>query len=83
MINVKPSNCTREIGKPSDWDERLDGPCISLPVRDEVEVISGVNFMLSLWRPTAEDLAVLNCGGMVALRIAGYVHPVISLEVTP
>jgi hypothetical protein len=73
---------TRCIGKPRDWDEALDGPCGALSIRDEVEVQSGVNFMHSEWKLQPGELKLLHDhNGVVVLRIAGPVHPVVSLHV--
>jgi hypothetical protein len=73
---------TRCIGKPRDWDEDLDGPCGALSVRDEIEVQSGVNFMHSEWVLQPGELKLLqDYGGVVVLRIAGAIHPVVSLNV--
>ncbi len=79
----KISGCTRSIGKPAGWDEALDGPCGTLHVRDQIDITSGINFMQSLWKPTRDELAVLNGGGMILLSIAGAVHPVMSMEIVP
>jgi len=81
MFNVKLSNQTREIGKPADWDETLDGPCITISVCDFTDIQSGANFMKTLWRPSPEELAVLNNGGVISLEICGDRHPVIGLGV--
>jgi hypothetical protein len=73
---------TRCIGKPRDWDDDLDGPCGALPVRDEIDVQSGVNFMHSEWRLQPGELKLLQeRNGVIVLRISGQTHPVVSLQV--
>lgn len=73
---------TRCIGNPRDWDEKLDGQCGALSVRDEVEVQSGVNFMHSEWKLQPGELKLLQeYNGVVVLRISGNIHPVVSLGV--
>lgn len=71
---------TRDLGKPRDWDEARQGPCGSLPIRDEVHHNTPV--MLSQWKPDANDLAVLNAGGVIELCICGTTHPPVSVIVT-
>lgn len=39
--------------------------------------------MISIWKPSAEELAVLNAGGGVELIVLGTTHPVVSLGVAP
>ena len=73
---------TRNIGKPKDWDDQLDGSCGSLSVRDEIDVQSGVNFMHSEWKLQPGELKLLqNHNGVLVLRISGTIHPVVSLHV--
>jgi hypothetical protein len=74
---------TREIGKPADWDEALDGPCASIKIRDEIDVQTGMNVMRTLWKPTSEELDILKGGGLITLGIMGKAHPVIQIGVTP
>jgi hypothetical protein len=75
------SRRTRAIGAPADWDQKLDGECSVLPVRDEKELLSGVNFMHSLWQPNETELRMLNDGLPVLLRVSGGLHPVVSVGV--
>lgn len=44
-----------------------------LPVM--AEVVDGAPHMTSLWRPTAEELAILNAGGVVNLTLQVWQHP--------
>lgn len=83
MIHHKITQATREIGRPADWDDALDGPCGSVHVRDEIDALSGCNVMWTLWKPTAEELDVLRGGGMLKLGIMGRIHPVIRMEIVP
>lgn len=71
----------RPLGAPKDWDQNLDGACGVLPVLDAVDEQSGFNFMYSVWRPTAEELAALQGGGAIRLGIVGHSHPVINMAV--
>lgn len=74
-----PSN-NAVLGAPAGWDqEQL--PCSALPVtRTEWD---GVPAVVSFWKPTAEELALLAAGGSVALWIVGQTMPPVSLAVEP
>jgi len=54
--------------------------CDTMPatMTTEPEVI-----IASFWRPTEEELQVLNAGGSVVLHIFGTAHPPVALGVTP
>jgi hypothetical protein len=66
MIIAMISGCTRICGKAQGY--------LGLPVRDEV-VIDKVNgeipSMVTAWTPTPEELARLNAGANVHVRILG------------
>lgn len=68
---------TRVIGKSQGY--------LGLPLRDEM-IDCGVNgygtpAMVTAWLPTPEELAALNAGAAVHVRILGTMHPPIMLEV--
>ena len=70
-------NATRVIGKSQGY--------FGLPVRDE-QINCSVNgeatpAMVTAWLPTPEELAALNAGAAVHVRILGTQHPPIMLEV--
>ena len=71
----------RKIGPPRQWDSTLDGECGSIYVTDAVDTLSGMNFMYSVYKPTPEDLAALNAGGVLRLGIMGKAHPVFQMGV--
>lgn len=77
MLPIRISGATRNLGAPRGWDAEASGPCSHLPIRDEV--IAGQPYMTSRWEPTPDELAALNAGGAVELRILGTAHPVVSL----
>lgn len=74
-----PSN-NAVLGAPAGWDqEQL--PCSALPVtRTEWD---GVPAVVSFWKPTAEELALLVAGGSVALWVVGETMPPVCLAVEP
>lgn len=74
-----PSN-NGVLGAPIGWDQN-ELPCGARPItRVEHE---GQPAMVSFWRPTAEELARLNAGGLVALCVYGAAHPPVSVGVEP
>lgn len=66
----------RVIGAPATWDQN-ELPCGALPTTD-VQV-NGYPALESYWKPSAEELAVLNNGGFVVLTVLGIVHPVVAI----
>jgi hypothetical protein len=46
---------------------------VGLPVMAELR--DGVPHMTTLWRPTPEELALLNAGGLVCLTLQVWQHP--------
>lgn len=77
MDIVKHSSCNLLIGAPSDMQ---DGSCSVLPVHQHQDQ-NGV-WSISFWKPSPEELALLNEGGTIALwvRASGRQHPVVGLE---
>lgn len=69
---------TRDLGKPRNWDDAKLGHCGSLSIRDEN--FNGMPVMVSLWKPDAEELRVLNAGGGVQLHVFGNVHPPVAVN---
>ena len=74
-----PSN-NGVLGAPAGWDQG-HVPCSALAItRTEVD---GLPVVVSYWRPDADELAVLNAGGSVALHVAGTSMPPVMLTVDP
>lgn len=69
MIPEKPPGANRANGAPQGWDEERDGPINVLWTRDEEQPDSPLFFMVSQYRPTQEELDVLNAGGSIRLGI--------------
>lgn len=70
---------TRNLGAPANWDREKDGICGGLPIRDEVQ--GRLRVMTSAWLPTPEELASLNAGAPVYLRVVGTGHPPVMVYV--
>lgn len=68
---------TRVIGKSEGY--------LGLPLRDEVMNCTvngeGTPAMVTAWQPTPEELARLNAGASVHLRVLGTVHPPVMVGV--
>lgn len=74
MIALKFEGQTRELGKPTNWDDERDGKCFGLPVAIK-DSIAGPIFT-SVWRPTPAELAALNQWHSVILQCTGLQPPV-------
>jgi hypothetical protein len=75
-----PSN-TRVLGAPEGWNQG-DLPCHAIPVTDQVYP-EGIRAVVSYWQPTAEELAVLNAGGLIGLSVIGITMPPVAVFVEP
>lgn len=70
---------TREIGPPAGWDEKTQGPCATVWVRDEVN--DGIPFMCFAMEFTPEELALLQEGKPFVIGIAGVQLPLMICNV--
>lgn len=77
MNPVPIINHTRVVGASQGY--------IGLPIRDEQVNCSvngeGTPMMVTAWQPTPEELAALNAGAVVQVKILGTIHPPIMLGV--
>ena len=75
MIPIRIKGSTHYLGAPEGWDPDKDGPCVHLAVRIFVR---GEEMICceSAWEPTPDELAALNAGSPVILRVAGGQPPV-------
>lgn len=80
MISQKLPGYDLPMGAPSNWNEAEDGPCDILMVKaDRYETATGgIAFKSceSAWKPTPEELELLNAGGYVVLHVVGRQPPV-------
>ena len=80
MIPKRIAGATRYLGAPQGWEPERNGPCGHLAVRD---VTAGsLPICESAWEPTPKELALLNAGGSVVLRVVGG-QPPVMLYVEP
>lgn len=79
MLIARIEGATRVIGKSQGY--------LGLPLRDEAIdcPVNGAETpsMTTAWQPTPEELAALNQGAAVHVRILGRDHPPIMLGVGP
>lgn len=81
MIPVPNPVATRRFAPPRGWTPETHGDCGTLEIAD-VAGAGGLNFMESLWRPDADELAALAAGASVVLGIEGGSHPVVYVGVS-
>lgn len=77
MIIKRIEGCTRVLGQSQGY--------LGLPLRD-IEINCTVNgpstpAMETAWEPTPDELARLNAGAPVILRVVGRAHPPVMIEV--
>lgn len=70
MIPRRISRATHYLGAPQGWAPAKDGHCSHLAVRASGDVCE------SAWEPTPAELAALNAGASVILRVVGGQPPV-------
>lgn len=69
---------SRVLEAPKGWDHEANGECVGLPVR--IERYGDTVACSSAWKPTPEQLAVLNAGGAVYATAFGG-QPPLMLDV--
>ena len=66
------------LGAPEGWDQS-QLPCSALPItRTECD---GIPAVVSYWKPTENELAILVAGGSIALWVIGSTMPPVILAV--
>jgi hypothetical protein len=80
MNKIQHSTNNAVLGAPVGWNQG-DLPCGALPItRTECE---GMPAVVSYWRPSENELAILAGGGSVALWVVGTTMPPVMLAVDP
>jgi len=74
VIPRRIEGANRRLTAPADWNEAEQGKCFDLHVR--LSLAGGVPIAESAWEPTPEELAILNAGGSIVLRVVGGQPPV-------
>lgn len=82
MRPTQHSSNNRVLGAPAGWDQQ-ELPCSAIALTDAV--VDGMPCVRTFWRPTAEELAELNAGVLVALSLIGRAMPpaALGVETTP
>lgn len=70
MMPRRIAGTTHVLGAPKDWNAEKDGECSRLAVR------ASAQWCESAWEPTPEELAMINAGGSIILRVWGGQPPV-------
>jgi hypothetical protein len=60
----------RVLGAPPGWNQ-AELPCNAVAIRDGVEPDTNLRTVTTHWRPDADELALLNRGGLVTLTVPG------------
>jgi hypothetical protein len=80
MNNFQHPSNNDVLGAPKGWNQ-AELPCDALAItRSEY---GGMLVVKSYWRPSAEELAVLNAGGSVELAVLGHTMAPVMLSVDP
>jgi len=79
MIPARIEGCTRALGAPPGWTPETSGTCVGLPIRDEVN--GDMPCMVSAWEPTPAELAAIQGGAKIMLRVVGTGHPPVCVYV--
>ncbi len=81
MISLKHPFCNKRLTPPASMTEN---ECRTLHVYQELPTEeSPFPAVSSFWTPEPDELAALNAGGSVMLRIIGTTHPPLSMRVSP
>jgi hypothetical protein len=77
MIIKRIEGATRVLGKAQGY--------LGLPLRDEMifDLVNGPGTpsMVTAWEPTPDELARINAGAPILLRVLGTAHPPVMLSV--
>jgi hypothetical protein len=78
MIILEFDAQTRVLNAPAGWNESQPIQCGMLPIEDTA--FDGIPAMVSYWKPTPEELAVLIAGGHIRLIVYGAQHPPVWVD---
>lgn len=78
MIPRRIPKATHALGAPAEWDDAT-GACLTLHVRQMMSANGPI--WESAWEPTPDELAALNAGASVVLRVVSGGQPPVALYV--
>jgi len=76
-------SATHKFTPPENWDQEKDGKCGSLFVRCDLIGPNKIIELCSCWKPTPEELALLNAGGAVEVGLCIPNQPAMRVGVVP
>lgn len=76
MITRRIAGANHYLGAPAGWRPDKDGECGHLAIRTQGDPRRGDGWCESAWEPTDEELAALNAGASIILRVVGWQPPV-------
>lgn len=76
MEICKIEGATRVLGAPTEWNHAV-AECQGLPIIDTAE-----GWMVSQWKPSADEVQTLARGGTLLLWVHGRAHPVVGIDVS-
>lgn len=74
-------DATHNFHAPENWDPTKDGECGVLQVRAETYGKRELVQLVSTWKPTADELARLNAGGVIECMLLTTSQPPMALAV--
>jgi hypothetical protein len=83
---MKPTvtrGATNNYQAPENWDEAKYGPCLDLQVRRDVFGGNEVGLIecFSTWKPDADELTLLNAGGVIEIGLTVVDQPAMRVNV--
>jgi hypothetical protein len=81
MKPTKTRGMTNLFKAPANWNPATDGECGDLEVRRQFYGTRGIIDHVSTWKPSADELAHLNRGGVIEMSLLTPVQPPASLSV--
>lgn len=81
MQPVAPRGATHTFSKPENWNEAEHGTCGALEIR--VEQAAAGPLLVSAWKPSPDEIALLTAGGVIELQIVGPTHPPVWVSIEP
>lgn len=79
MKSTTTRGATHNYIAPENWDPATDGQCGDLQVRVELYGGRGIIDNVSTWKPSAEDIAHFNRGGVLELSVLALTQPPVGL----
>lgn len=79
MYHIKHVNCNNILGAPKGEEDACDD--LNIQRAHTMYGDRPVKCVVSFWKPTSEELALLNANGCIQLCVIGTTHPPLCLDV--